>query len=85
MFITGACGTPVVLEGDIVRSRGNIEIGNLINYECNIGTLEGTPVRQCLADGNWSGHKPSCRRKIYIIIILKIVYIYSKLYCIYVK
>ena len=39
-------------------------LGSTATYTCNPGfVLDGTDVRTCMANGEWSGEVPTCNRK----------------------
>ena len=51
------------LKDGIVIQREN-RVAALEYFQCGSGSvLVGSPIRQCLSNGGWSGTKPLCKRK----------------------
>ena len=51
------------LKDGIVIQREN-RVAALAYHQCGSESiLVGSPIRQCLSNGSWSGTKPSCKRK----------------------
>ncbi|XP_053321831.1 sushi, von Willebrand factor type A, EGF and pentraxin domain-containing protein 1 [Spea bombifrons] len=55
------CEAPHLLEHGGVEYE-NVTAGSIVRYHCHYGyTLEGAPLAECTASGNWSHPRPFCK------------------------
>ena len=65
------CGPLSAIANGAVSVSPDTKLGSSAKYTCDKGyTLNGYPVRKCLASGEWSSRKPSCRRELKTFICL---------------
>lgn len=64
LFVAQDCGhLPAPMNGTV--TRGQTTYPNKLSFSCDEGfELVGSLVRQCGADGNWTGHQPTCSGKV---------------------
>ena len=59
-----SCGNPgTPYNGE--KNSSTYQYGNSISFTCNVGyTLQGSQVRTCQTNGEWTGTQPSCTSKL---------------------
>ncbi len=61
---------PIILNGAIMYSHPNFDIGTLATHTCDPGfRLIGPQTRVCLLSATWSDQSPACQRKFIVIYI----------------
>ncbi len=59
-----SCGNPGVPENG-KKNSSIYQYGNSIEFECDVGyTLQGSQVRTCQTNGQWTGIQPTCPSKL---------------------
>ena len=64
LSIERSCGNPgVPVNGQ--KNSSTYQYGYSITFTCNVGyTLQGSNVRTCQTNGQWTGTQPTCQSKL---------------------
>lgn len=69
-----SCGNPGTPDNG-EKNSSSYQYGNAISFTCNVGyTMQGSPVRTCQTNGEWTGTQPTCPSKLdsfYVILIVR--------------
>ena len=59
-----SCGNPGTPDNG-EKNSSSYQYGNTISFTCNVGyTLQGSQVRTCQTNGEWTGTQPTCDSKL---------------------
>jgi len=59
-----SCGNPGTPENG-EKNSSSYQYGSAISFSCNVGyTLQGSQVRTCQTNGEWTGTQPTCSSKL---------------------
>ena len=59
-----SCGNPGAPDNG-EKNSSSYQYGNVISFTCNVGyTMQGSQVRTCQTNGEWTGTQPTCPSKL---------------------